>query len=173
MLVLACGVALAESRPQSQDRPPLRALTDAEMTRYIAALDELVKLSDDSRGALGTDPNKAHAFATGLAANQKMQGVLASRGFTSESFVDVHWNTMMAYAALELEKHEGEMAKARKEQAAALEQMRAQMPPEQFEQMKRSMSGMTAIFDAYRDVPPANVALVKKHREQLEAILNR
>jgi hypothetical protein len=151
----------------------MRVLSDAEMTRYIATLDELVKLSDDSHTALGPDPSQARVFATGLAANQQMQSAIESHGFTLESFVDVHWNTMMAYAALELEKREGEMTKARKEQEAALEQMRAQMPPEQFEQMKRSMAGMTAIFDTYRDVPPANLALVRKHRKQLDTILKR
>jgi hypothetical protein len=173
VFLLVCGVALAQSPAGPADRRPLRPLTDSEVTRYVAALAELVKLGDDTHGALGADPGKARAFATGLAANQRMQKAIESRGFTLETFVDVHWNTMMAYAALELTKHEGEMAKARKDQGAALEKMRAQMPPEQFEQMKRSMSGMTALFDAYRDVPPGNIALAKKHQAQLDAILKR
>ncbi len=169
VLLLVAGAAVA----QPQDGPPLRVLSDTEMTRYVASLGELVALGKEADGAVGSDPKQARALAAGFAQNLRMRQAIESRGFTAESFVDVHWNAMMAYAELEMEKHRGELEKARKEQEAAFESMRSQMPPEQFEKMMQGMKGMSTILDAYRNVPPANVALVKKHKPQLDAILNR
>ena len=171
VLLFSAGVARAQLPDGTKGSP--RALDEVELTRYIATLRELVKLGDELGTGLAPDPSGDASLATGMAYSEKMRTAIESRGFTPESFADVHWNTMMAYMAIELEGQQAELEKAREEQQAALEAMKEQLSPEQFEQLKKSMAGAQSVFDAYEQVPPGNVALVKKHRAEIAAIVGR
>lgn len=171
-MLLVAGLAGAQTPSMPEGTP--RELTESEVTRYIAALRELVTLSDALDTQLGSDPSQAASLETGLSYNEEMRAAIESRGFTLESFQDTHWNTMTAYAAIETEKERAGIEKARKEQQAALAEMKARLPPEQYEQMAQAMNaGMQAMFTSYEQVPPANLALLKKHRQEIAAIVNR
>jgi hypothetical protein len=178
-IFFACAVAASAGAQQpvfgagAEDLPPIRVISDGEMGRYVAALEEIVPLGMEAMLNLGADPTQLKAMAAGAITNQQMLSVIERKGFDPQSFTSVHWNAMMAYAALELEPRRAELEKARREQAAAMEAMKAQLSPAQFEQMKKSMAGATAMLDRFRDVPPANVALAMKYRAQLDSILER
>ena len=167
-MVVASG-ALAETPVGSGGTP--RVLSEKELTRYIGALGDVMTVSREAEASLSANPSDAQSLAQGIAHNEKLKAAIESHGFTAESFTDVHWNAMMAYAALEMKGKEAELAEARRQQAAALENMKDKLPPEQYQQMVRGMSALTQMFDAYENVPPENVALVEKHRPNLQAII--
>jgi len=178
LLMATATVALAQTpgaappgmtgMPGADDNPPMRPITEAEIGPYLDALRELAKLGVQFEGAGGDEAG----YADAVMFSERAQESLTSRGFTAESFTSIHWNVMMAYTALKMKDQEGKIAEAQKEQAAALEEMRSQMSPEQFAQMKQMMSGIDSMVSAYRDVPPANIALVTQHLGELEAIVS-
>lgn len=168
--LLLAGSAFAQGAAGSD--PQLRVLSESELTRYIAAMRELTTLGDEVSAGLGSDPSESLSWAAGIAHEGKVKQAIESKGFTPDSFVDVHWNTMMAYVAAEMQGRKAEMEAARKQQQAALEAMKAQLSPEQVEQMMQGMTGMQAMFEAYEAVPPANISLVNKHQQELAAALD-
>jgi hypothetical protein len=175
LLLAALTTAGASAQPAAgpANHPPPKDLTDDEMTRYVAALDDMVALGVDAEKELGTSASDTRQAMVSLAYSEKAQQIIEAHAFTPESFATVHWNAMAAYASLEMQGHQAEMETARKQQAAAMESLRGQMSPEQHQQMMQSMAGAQTMMKAYQDVPPGNLALVRKHRKQLEMILKR
>ena len=167
------AAAQSESRSRPGDRPAIQNLSEGEMTGYLKALRELVALGEGAETRLGANPSEAHQLAAGMQYSEEMKAAITSNGLTPESFGSVHHNAMMAYAALQMGERSAEMEAAQKQQAEAMEAMRAQMPPEQYEQIVKQMAGAQTLMQAYRDVPPSNVALVRKYRAEIESILDR
>jgi len=170
---LCAALGAPSSAPgQASAYPDMRVLADSEMGPYLKTLEQLVELGLDAQPDVAAQGMRG---ATGSAAlvgyTARMQSALASQNFTLESFSEVHWSAMMAYGALELEKHGVEMEQARAEQQAQLEAMRAQMSPEQFAMIEQTMAGGMAMMNPFGEVPPENLALIRKYRSQLDAIL--
>jgi hypothetical protein len=148
-----------------KDMPPKRVVSESEMNRYLKAIDRLVELGDES-GFKG-DPSKAGE----LRYNDAMRSAVYANGFDEKSFTDVHWNVMMGYMAAEMQARQPEVDAAKKRQMAEMEKMRAHMSPQQYEQMMKGMSQMLGVTGMWDDAPPENVALVKKHKAELDRIL--
>jgi hypothetical protein len=56
---------------------------------------------------------------------------------------------------------------------AQLEQMKATLPPEQYEAMMNARKNAEAMMGSIRNQPAGNVELVARYREELEAIGNK
>jgi hypothetical protein len=149
----------------------MRPLSGGEMERYLKVLDQLVEFGLDAQPMIESVGGGGVAGQAAAAQySSRMQSAIESGGFTLESFSEVHWNAMMAYSAAELEKQRPEIEQAQREQAAQLEAMKAQLPPEQYQQMVQAMGAM-ANFGPFANVPPENLALIGRYRSQLEEII--
>ena len=155
------------------EMPAARTLAQAEVDRYLTALQALVSAGVNAERELGgMDPNDMRARATAIKYSEKMRGIVASHGFDEKTFSEVHWNLMLAYAANEMGQSKEEIAAAKKEQQAAMAQMKASLSPAQYEAMMQSMASMSGLMKAYEDVPEVNKQLAAKNKARLEAILD-
>lgn len=166
-------LAPSSSLAQAANARTMRALSGGEVERYLDVFDKLVDFGPEAQpmvesagqGGLGGQ-------AAALQYTTRMQSVIESGGFTLESFSEVHWNAMMAYAAAELEKNRPEMEQARRDTEAQLQAMKGQLTPEQFQQMTQAMGALGNI-GPLGNVPPENIALIEQYRSRLEAIIEK
>jgi len=165
----------ASALAQSASPPPGRQmviLNDDQMERYLKVLEQLVALGDEAEPMLASAARGGLSdSATAMRYNARMQQAIDSGGFTLASFSEVHWSAMMAYGASELNEHRAELEAAQQQQQAQLEAMKAQLPPEQYEQMMRAMSSLTGM-GPLGEVPEANRALVAKYRTRIAALVD-
>lgn len=155
----------------SVETPEIRTLSESEMRPYLSSLKGLVEAGVDAERQLGATTGDARRNAAAIQYSEVMQDVLAKNDLDPQSFSSIHWNVMAAVAAIEMEKQGGELAAAQKQQAAQLEAMKAQLSPSQYEQMKSALAGAQSMMQGWQDVPEANKALVRKHRAELDTIL--
>jgi hypothetical protein len=163
-LSLSAAHALAQAWPQ--DAPPKRVVSEDEMTRYLAALDELIEIGEESK--LQNDPRKPSRDLS-----EPMVRAIEEQGFDVRAFSEVHWNMMMGYLTYELKEKQPELDALRQKQEADLEKMRQYMTPEQFEETKKHQLPLAGLLAFYQDVPPENVMLAGRHKAQLEKVLKR
>lgn len=170
LLTAALIGAAALAQGETPSTPAMRVVSEAEIVKYLKAVDKLQQLGigEELRTRSGQAPRTTYPAA--------MVRAVENEGFGQESFTSVHWNVMLAYMAMEMEARQPEIDAARKKQAAQMQAMKGRMPPEQYEALMNGMSGMDRMDDMmrlYEDVPRENVALVKKHRAKIDAILKR
>ena len=170
--IVASAAGAADPANPMPEAPEMKILTDDEVKRYVATLGDIVATGIEAEKELGLGAAGSESTLQGLEYSQKMQGIIERHGFDPESFSSVHGNVMLAYAALEMARHQPEIEEARKQQAAQMAQMKAQLSPAQYEAMMQGMAGMNAMVDVYQDVPPVNKKLVEKYRAQLDKILD-
>jgi hypothetical protein len=163
MPALAQPPGQGPAHPDGGRLPATRVVTEAEMQRYLVAIEKLVEIGGEAE--LQTRPDEPRTEYS-----ERMVRVIEANGFTMQSFTETHWNVMLGYMALEIEARAPEQAVAR----AELQRAKQHMPPEQYEAMMKRMSGMMGgIFAQYGNVPPENVALVKSHKAALDEALKR
>jgi hypothetical protein len=84
-------------------------------------------------------------------------------------FQQLSMSVMMAAAASEMEGNESDPAA----EQAQLEQMKATLPPEQYEAMMSARKNAEAMMESIKNQPAGNVELVARYRDQLEVIGNK
>jgi hypothetical protein len=169
VLVGLLGATAAAAQPGASH--PMRSLSGDEMERYLKVLDELVVSGLEAPALIGSASRGGVAGqAAGIQYSERMQSTIASGGFTLASFSDVHWNAMTAYAAAEMEKHRAEFDRSRAQQESQLLAMKSQLSPEQYAQMVQAM-GAVGQMPFVGEIPPGNLALIKSHRAELDAII--
>ena len=162
VIAIASTASLVSAQPVLREMPDKRVVSESEMGRYLKSIEKLVALGAEAQ--LEADPGQRWVYS------DPMVRAITDNGFDEVSFTQVHWNVMMGYMALEMEAHQPDIDRARQKQAVEMEKMREHMSPEQFEQMKKSLSGVLEMANLYSDVPPENIALVKRHKAELDKL---
>jgi hypothetical protein len=140
--------------------PDLVKLTEKDVTGFIAASTKLRKLGLDEEAET---QEEAETMAAELSRNKQALAIIDEHGFTPERFQSVAYSIGMALAADEIKKTPEEIKAMRAQQEQQLAQMKAQLPPEQYEQMKAQLAMANHMADQLQKLPPGNVELVRKH----------
>jgi hypothetical protein len=138
-------------------------LSESDVEHFIAAAKELNTLGVETNADLGEDPSKARSYLEGLQASAEAMAILRKHTFDGPRFQQVATSVMMAFAAEEMKKTDVDMK-------ANLEQMKAQLPKEQYEQMKKMTEAASANMEAIANQPQSNIDLVAKYRDQIDAL---
>ena len=171
LLPALTAVGASNASAQRQAMPAARVLSESEVAPYLATLRQLAATGKDAEKQLANLASDPQRQAAAIQYSEELRKVLESHGLDAESFSSIHWNMMTALAAVEMDKHAGQLEKARSEQAAQLQAMKGKLPPAQYEQLINALEGVDLFAKTYEDVPAANKALVEKHRAELESIL--
>jgi hypothetical protein len=145
--------------------PEVVSLTEGDVTGFISAATELRRLGVETE----MGESDVRNLAVGLRKNREAMAILERNGFDSDRFVQVTYSIGLALGALEMKAKEGEITKSREEQERMLESMKAQMPAEQYEMMRKQMEVGAAMYEQFQDQPEQNLQLVEKYRAQIEA----
>lgn len=175
LLLLACGGgndAPPPDAPPSADAMSAAAaamtpvttpvkLSEADMGRFVAALEELSALSEDYRDKTGG--TEIGQMGVGLAANAEAMAILRRHDFKDAlAFQRVAYSVGSAMGAAEMEGHSAEIEAA----TAKLEGMKSSMSEEQYNMMMKSQQQAKGMVS---DQPAGNVALVKAWKDRIEA----
>ncbi len=152
------------------NQPPIRDLSEGEVNRYIDTLRALAKAGVDAEKNLGTDPSQLTKASAAQHYSSEILGVLESHGLDQQSFSDIHWNMISAWAALEINKNKKKMDQSRAKQEASMAAMKSHLSPEQYRAMMEGMKSMNAYMDAYENIPEENLELARKNRGVLDEI---
>lgn len=138
-------------------------LDEATVKRFIDVGEALKAQQVDYADELD-EPPSIRSWAQAADGNDQINRVIRQHGFKDgEDFALTSYAIMLAMGAVELDANRAEMEQAR----AQLNAMKDQLPPETYTMMEQQLLGAFAIFD---NVPPGNLALVRKYREALTAI---
>ncbi|MEM1230892.1 MAG: hypothetical protein AAGI15_10165 [Pseudomonadota bacterium] len=139
------------------------SLTDAKVRAFIALSKEIEAMNLDLEDEMDADPG-VDSWASAVEGNATVYSALKRHGFASgKDFALTSYAVMLAYGGLEMESNRAEIEQAR----AQLQAMKDQLPPETYALMEEQMLGAFALFE---DQPQENLALVRKYREQLDAL---
>ncbi|MEO0972480.1 MAG: hypothetical protein AAFX85_05235 [Pseudomonadota bacterium] len=161
-LVLGMHLSCAQADEAAMEAvlPELVTLTDKDVTQFIKAANELMRLGVELDG----EPWDS-SFADRLAGQGKAMDVLRSSGFTPERLHQVGYSVGMAMLVVS-----GDAAEM-KQEMAQMEQMKSQMTPEQWAMASASMGPALTMMKQLDDQPPGNLAVVKKHQEALDKLM--
>lgn len=165
-LLLACAqasLAQTQGMPSFQDGqlPELVELSDSEVKRFLSAATELealgVEMDDDTLDSLDT-----------MMGQQEALDILSDNGFEPDGFVQVAFSIGIAYAFV------GQSAEELAEMEAGIqqmEQMKASIPPEQWDAIKDSMGAAFALMEQIQNQPDANLKLAEKYKDDLAELM--
>ena len=158
----------AAKSPFDGDGSTSNVIEEDDLESYMAAMKEIRGLSSDFEADLGSDPSDFQRFATGMKFQGEWEDVLEDHDLDSASFMKMHTSLAMALGKAMMEEQSAEMEAQQQE---AFERMKEQMGEEAAQKMldaqKNMMGGFAGAFGA---VPPENVELVKKWKDELEAL---
>ncbi|MEW5915395.1 MAG: hypothetical protein AB1762_03275 [Gemmatimonadota bacterium] len=138
-------------------------LSEGDVEHFIAATKELHALGAEVHAELGDDPSKVQSWTTAIQANAEAMSILRKHTFDIPRYQQVAMSVMMAYAAEDVKKSQVDMK-------AQMEQMKATLPKEQYEQMQKANEQAQAMLKAYENQPQSNIDLVAKYRAQIDEI---
>ncbi|HYD46883.1 MAG TPA: hypothetical protein VEB21_00980 [Terriglobales bacterium] len=163
----------APAMPAAPIMQPM-VLTESKLDGFFAAVEDLQKLSEKTGAVSRLNPNNPTAFGAALSASGETGSIIQKHGFADVTeFQRVGFNAALANAVLDKggkDAVDAEIAKAKAEQAKALDGMRAQLNPEQLKMMEAQMASGMAISSAMQDVPPGNVELIKKYSAKMKSL---
>ena len=149
-------------------------VSQAELDRYLVAMEGIMDAGFDAEKELGLDPSNAQTMAVGTQYTEKIESLLGAQGFDQQSFMDVHQNVIYAYAADMMVDAQKELEQDRARQEAAMAQLEQQMSPEQAKAVMDAMANAGAMMQStYANVPEANKALVAKNKARIEAMFEK
>lgn len=164
------GAAVQQPQVPAAITQPM-ALTDAKVEGFFAAMKDLEALGADANANVGADPSRPQAFAQGLQVSSEGMAILQKHGFEDVTeFQRVGFNAAMAHSVLEQGGKaavDAKLKKADADQAKALEKLKQQVSPEQYEMMKGHIGGAMNTAKIMQDVPEGNVELMTKYSEQM------
>jgi hypothetical protein len=109
----------------------------------------------------------------GMEATGEYRAILARHGFDQGSFTAVHHNAIYSYGAMKLDQQKADIEASQARSAAALEKMKGQLSAEQLEMMKQTTAQAGAMLDAYKDVPAANIDLLRRREKEFDAAFGK
>jgi hypothetical protein len=151
------------AEPPAQPRMEPVTLTADMVERFIAAATELKALALESAVDGQLDPNDPAQMANLMQAGSQAMQIMSKNGFDMMNFQQVAYSVTMAAGAAQMDVNQAEVDMLRQQ----LEAMKSQMPPEQYEQARKGLTGMDSI---YSEQPPENIALVKNYMDELIAL---
>ena len=163
--VLNMPPGLAAGGPPPEIRPPV-TLSAGDIDSFMTTMKGLKELDipfDDS--------DDANGMADALSNNQAAMAVLSKNGFTVERFDNVAYSIGMAMAGIEMKGKAAEMAADRAERTQQLAELKASLPPAQYDAIAGQMTAMDRMLTTIEQQPPANVELVSARRGEIEAML--
>ena len=183
LAVIATAAYAQDAKPPQPPAPPARAavakpqqlpdlvkLSEKDIKGFIAASEKLRKLGLDEEAET---PEEAESMAQALSVNKDALVIIKEHGFTPERFQSVAYSIGMALAADEIKKTPEEIEAMRAQQEQGLAQMKAQVPPEQYEQMKQQLEIANQMADQLQKLPPGNVELVRQHKAAIHTAVGQ
>lgn len=174
-VLTSCGGAEPASREASDpvaDAAALAApsfesvlLSASDVEHFIAATKEFQALGMRIEKNLGGNPSAPAEVVQGLSANADAMAILKRHGFDVVRYQQVGMSVMMSAAALEMERSSGGT-----DPMAEIEKMKAQLPPEQYEAMKKMTETSMSAMQSVKSQPEGNLVLARKYRDQIEAL---
>lgn len=136
-------------------------LTDSHVERFIAATKELKAQNFDYEMP---DGSGAANWSEAFRGNKQLNAIIQKHGFSDgAAFENTVYSIVAGIANMEMEANRAEIEEAK----AQLAQMKDQMPAETYAMLEQQMLGITQMFS---DQPAGNVEVVRKYRQQLEAL---
>jgi hypothetical protein len=161
----ATSADVAAAAPTGAAAGQLQAipLSESDVEHFIAATKELHALGSELQADLGDDPSKVQSWAASIQGSAEAMAILRKHTFDAPRYQQVATSVMMAYAAEDVKKSQVDMK-------AQMEQMKATLPKEQYEQMQKMNEQAQAMLKAYENQPQSNIDLVAKYRDQIDAL---
>ncbi len=160
--------AMAPVADMIQNFQPMK-LEERDVERFISVLQEFERMGVKLNENVGENPSDISSVFQGLGANAEAMAVLRDHDLDVMKFQQLGMSVMMAAAASELGDQSPDMAA----EQARLEEMKATLPPEQYEAMMSARKNAEAMMVSIQNQPAGNVELVARYRDQLEAIGNK
>lgn len=146
-------------------------LSEAQVTGFLAAVEELKASSDKKAAWKGADPSKPMAMAGAVQTSSETTAIMQKHGFKDiADFQSVAYNASMAYAVLKeggKEAMQKKYDKAKAEQDKALAQMRSRLSPEQAAAITAQMESAMRMAPNPKDVPDSNIELMTKYQDRM------
>jgi len=160
--------------PEAISKP--MTLEESQLQGFLAAVTDLKALGTEA-GGWQANMGRPEALMRGLQLSSAAQAVLQKHGIQDVTeFQRIGYNAAMAYGVLQnggKASMAKDLAKAKAEQAKALEQMRQHLSPEQLKALESQMNAGMAMAGSLQDVPEANLELVKKYRTQMDSLSDK
>ncbi|TFH66247.1 MAG: hypothetical protein E4G90_04545 [Gemmatimonadales bacterium] len=141
-------------------------LEERDVERFISVLEDFERLGVKYEDKVGPDPSAVSATIQGLGANAEAMNILRDHDLDAMKFQQLTMSVMMAAAASEMENHAPDPAVDQ----AQLEQMKATLPPEQYQAMMKARQSAAVMMEGMNNQPEGNVELVARYREAIDAI---
>lgn len=158
----------------------ISVLTEAQVQKFLKVFPAFAQWIKKNSRAMEQVAEKSNALQVITAARlaEDHQRFFKKHGLTYEEFLTIAQKVLMAYAALEAQDglREGEKDfETQKAEAMADIQKNPDLTPEQkqltLQQIKQAEESMKMARGAFKDVPPANLALARKYREAIARVL--
>jgi len=155
-------------------------LTEAQVQKFLKVFPSFAQWIKKNSATIEQLPEKSDAMQIISAARlaEDQQSFLEKQGWNSEEFFTVAQQVLMAYVAVETGEglQEGQKGlEAQRAGAMAGMQNNPYLTPEQqqmiLQQLKQAEESMKKTRDAFKQVPPSNLALAKKYRDDIARVL--
>lgn len=181
LATIALGQGHGTGRGMGQAPPPAKqiptiVLNEQQVQGFLGAMTDLRALGDESANWNVPDSG-VQSYVAGMKFSADAKSILSKHGFTNEEqFQQVAYNTVMAHGVLKQggkDKVRKNLDKAASQQAAAMEQLKQHMSPEQLKTIQGHAAAGMAIAGQISDVPDQNLELVKKYSSQIDALTKK
>ncbi len=146
---------------QNGQMPELVELSESDVKRFLTTATDLealgVEMDDENLDSLDA-----------MMGQEKALDILRDNDFEPDSFMQVAFSIGVAYSYI------GQSAAERAEMEAGIaqmEQMKASIPPEQWEAMKESMGAALDLIEQIKNQPENNLRLAEKYKADLERLM--
>jgi hypothetical protein len=149
-------------------------LSDSQVKGFFDAADELSAIGKKWGEASQAGSANPQELATAMQATDTTLEILGKHGFKNvNDFQRVAYNVAMAYSVLEqggTEAVQKRFAEAKAEREKAIAQLRERMPPDQVQMLEQQLSQMEEMAGMMKDVPAANVELMRKYQSRMKKL---
>ena len=180
MGIFCIAIFLVQFIPAFAAEGDVSFLTEAQVKKFLKNFPPYMAWIKKKSKLLDQLEDKSDALQIINAARfaKDHQKFFQKQGWSYEEFINTAQKVLRAYAALETEKSLQEGRKEyviKRNEAMAEIQQNPHLTPEQKQMMLQQMGQAEELMKMagaiYKDVPPANLALIKKYREAIARIL--
>jgi hypothetical protein len=145
-------------------------LTEEKVKGFLGAMEELKALGEEGKKFSATNPSLVKTMQF----DDKTKGIIKKHGFAGVAeFQQVAFNASAAYYVVKNGGKEGikkKLAENDVKRAEAIEKLKAHLTPDQLKMLETQIGAGTATMHALADQPDANLELIKKYSDQMEAV---
>jgi hypothetical protein len=178
IVILGFAFTMWHCEPAFAAQGEVSVLTEAQVQKFLKVFPAFAQWIKKNSKAMAQVAEKSNALQVITAARlaEDHQRFFKKQGWTYEEFCITAQNVLMAYAALETQEGLGKGEKDFEAQKAMAEiQKNPDLTPEQkqlmLQQIKQAEESMKTARGAFKDVPPANLALARKYHEAIARVL--